>query len=106
MGVVDGVYEGGLYRAEGCRVTVLGKFALGHVMAENSVCSVRLGAIWWLLSGGAGLQWDVPHAIFWSRKPVLMTWLCFNIFTSDLVKMATQPSSQSCPMDMSESVVM
>ena len=41
-----------------------------------------------------------------SRKPVIMTWLCFNIFTSNFVKMATQSSSQSCPMDMSEQVVM
>ena len=41
-----------------------------------------------------------------SRKPVIMIRLCFNIFTSNLEKMAKQSSSQSCPMDMSESVVM
>ena len=41
-----------------------------------------------------------------SRKPVIMTRLCFKIFISNLVKMATQSSSQSCPMDMSDPVVM
>ena len=41
-----------------------------------------------------------------SRKPVIMTWLCFKVFTSNLAKMATQLSSQSFPMDISEPVVM
>ena len=40
-----------------------------------------------------------------SRKPVIITWLCFNIFTSNFVKMAMQSSSQSCPVDMKELVV-
>ena len=40
------------------------------------------------------------------RKPVIMTRLCFKIFTSNLVNMATQSSFQSCPMDMNEPVVM
>ena len=41
-----------------------------------------------------------------SRKPVIMTWLCFKIFTSNLVKIAMQLSSQRCPMEMREPVVM
>ena len=41
-----------------------------------------------------------------SRKPVIITCLCFNILTSNLVKMATHLSSQSCPMEMREPVVM
>ena len=41
-----------------------------------------------------------------SLKPVNMTWLCFNIFKSNMVKMAMQSSSQSGPMDMREPVVM
>ena len=41
-----------------------------------------------------------------SRKPLIITWLCFNIFTSNLVKMAMQSSTQSCPLDMREPVVM
>ena len=42
----------------------------------------------------------------WSRMPVIMTWLCFNIFTSNLVKMAMQLSSKSYPMEMRYPVVM
>ena len=45
MAVVDGGNEGGLDRAEGCSVKVLGKFLFGDVMAENSVCLVRMGAL-------------------------------------------------------------
>ena len=41
-----------------------------------------------------------------SRKPVIMTWLCFKIFTSNLVNMAMQLSSQICPMEMRDTVVM
>ena len=41
-----------------------------------------------------------------SRKPVVMNRLCFKIFKSSLVKMATQSSSHNCPMGMSEPVVM
>ena len=41
-----------------------------------------------------------------SRKPVIMNRFCFNIFTSNLVKMATQSSLQSCLVDMSKPVVM
>ena len=41
-----------------------------------------------------------------SRKPVIMTWLCFKIFTSNLVKMAMQSSSKSCPMETREPLVM
>ena len=40
-----------------------------------------------------------------SRKPVIMPWFCFKFFTSNLVKMAMQSSSQSCPMDTREPVV-
>ena len=60
---VDGGDEGILYRSEGCCKEVLGEFAFGGIMAENSVGLVRIGAFWWLLSGGAGLQWDVPQDI-------------------------------------------
>ena len=45
MAIVDGGDEGGLDRAEGCSVKVLGKFALGDVMAENAVCLVQMGAL-------------------------------------------------------------
>ena len=41
-----------------------------------------------------------------SRKPVMMTWLCFKKITSNLVKMVMQSSSQSCPMEIREPVVM
>ena len=44
MSVVDGSDEGGLDRAEGCSVKVLGNFALGDVMAGNAACLVRMGA--------------------------------------------------------------
>ena len=54
---------------------------------------------------------QVPSGMFhrpflWSRKPVIMTWLCFKMFVSNLVNMATQSSLQSCLMDMSEPVLM
>ena len=42
----------------------------------------------------------------WSRKPVTMTWLCLKTLTSNFVKMAIQSSSQGCPMEMREPVVM
>ena len=45
VAVVDGGYKGGLERAEGCSVKVLGKFTLGDVMEENSVCLVWMGAL-------------------------------------------------------------
>ena len=41
-----------------------------------------------------------------SCKLVIITWLCFKIFTSNLVKVAMQLSSQICPMEMREPVVM
>ena len=41
-----------------------------------------------------------------SRKPVIIIWLCFKIFTSNLAKMATQLLSNSCPMEMREPVAM
>ena len=44
MAVVDGGDEGRLDRAEGCCVKLLGKFAIGGVMAENAVCLVQMGA--------------------------------------------------------------
>ena len=50
--------------------------------------------------------WGMGSPLVWSRKTVIITWLCFNIFTSNLVKMETQSSSQSCPMEMREPVVM
>ena len=46
MAVVDGGDKGGLDRAEGCSVKVLVNFALGDVMADNSVCLVQMGALW------------------------------------------------------------
>ena len=44
MAVVNGGDEVGLDMSEGCSVKVLGKFALGDVMAENAVCLVWIGA--------------------------------------------------------------
>ena len=41
-----------------------------------------------------------------SRKPVMMTWLCFKILTLNLVKMAMQSSLQICTMEIREPVVM
>ena len=41
-----------------------------------------------------------------SRKSVIIIWLYFKMFTSNLVKMARQFSSQSFTMDMREPVVM
>ena len=46
MEVFDSDNEGGLDRAEGCSVKVLGKFAFGNVMAKNDVCLVWVGALW------------------------------------------------------------
>ena len=46
VAVVDSGNEGELDRAEGCSVKVLGKFALGDVMADNAVCLVWMGALW------------------------------------------------------------
>ena len=41
-----------------------------------------------------------------SQKTVIIIWLCFRIFTSKLVKMATYSSSKICLMEMREPVVM
>ena len=41
-----------------------------------------------------------------SRKPVIMTWLCFKISQSNLVKMVMQLSSKSFPIEMREPVLM
>ena len=59
-----------------------------------------------MVEWGAGTQWDVSQALVRFRRPVIMTRLCFKIFTSNLVNMATQLSSQSCLMDTNEPVVM
>ena len=40
-----------------------------------------------------------------SRKPAIITLLCFKIFMSNLAKMAMQLSSQSFPMETREPVV-
>ena len=56
--------------------------------------------------GGLGSSGMFHKPLVRLHKPVIMTWLCFKMFTSNLVKMAMQSSSQSCPMDMRESVVM
>ena len=45
MTVVDSGNEGRLDGAEGCYVRVLGKFALGGIMADNAVCLVWMGAL-------------------------------------------------------------
>ena len=45
MAFVDGGNEGGLDRAKGCSMKVLGKFAIGDVMAENSIFLVWIGAL-------------------------------------------------------------
>ena len=55
--------------------------------------------------------WQCPSGMLhrplvWSHKPIIMTRLCFMIFTSNLVNMATHSSLQIFPMDMSELVVM
>ena len=63
VAVVDGGNEGVLDRAEGCSVKVLGEFTIGNVMVENAFWLVQMGALWWLLSGGEGPQWDVPQDI-------------------------------------------
>ena len=55
--------------------------------------------------GGKGYSGMSHRPLVRSCKPVIMTWLCFNSFTSNLVKIVMQSSSQSCPMDMSEPVV-
>ena len=44
MAVFDGGDEGGIDRAEGCSVKVLGKFAFGDVMSKNAAILVRVGA--------------------------------------------------------------
>ena len=41
MAFVDGVDEGRLYGDGGCSMEVLGEFAFGAIMAENSV-----GIVW------------------------------------------------------------
>ena len=44
MAIIDGGDEGRIDEAEGCCMKLLGKFALGGVMAENDVCLVQMGA--------------------------------------------------------------
>ena len=56
--------------------------------------------------GGLGSSGMFHRPLVLSLKPVMMTWLCFKKFTSNLVKMAMKSSSQSCPMDMREPAVM
>ena len=63
MVVVDGGQESGINGAEGRSVKILGKFVFGNVLMEDSVCLVYVGDRWWLLSGGARDQWDVPQTI-------------------------------------------
>ena len=63
----------------------------------------RFGDCW---EGGLGPSGIFHRPLVRSRKTVIMTRLYFKIFTSNLVKIATQSSSQSSPMDMSEPVVM
>ena len=46
-----------------CSVKILGKFAFGNILAEDAVCLVWVGEHWWLWSGGARAQWDVPQVI-------------------------------------------
>ena len=46
VAVVDGGNEGGLDRAEVCIVKVLGKFEVGNVIAENTICLIWIGALW------------------------------------------------------------
>ena len=41
-----------------------------------------------------------------SRKTVIMNWFCFKIFTPNLVKMVMQLSSQICPVEMREPMLM
>ena len=41
----------------------MGKLAFGNVVEENVVCLVWMGALWCLLSEGAGTQWYVPQSI-------------------------------------------
>ena len=55
--------------------------------------------------GGLGSSGMLHKPLVRSRKPVIITWLCFNIFTSNLVNMATHSSSKSCSMYMREPVV-
>ena len=55
--------------------------------------------------GGLGSSGIFHRPLVRSRKPVIMTWLCFKISTSNLVKMAMQSSPKSCPMEMREPVV-
>ena len=52
--------------------------------------------------GGMGSSEIIHRPLMRSCKPVIITWLCFNIFTSYLVKMSMQSSSQSCSMEMRE----
>ena len=44
MEFVDGIYEGRLDGSEGCCMEVLGKFAFGGIMVENTVGLVWIGA--------------------------------------------------------------
>ena len=57
-------------------------------------------------AGELGSSGMFHRPLVWSHKPGIITWLCFKIFTSNLVKMAMQSSYQSCPMEMREPVVM
>ena len=56
--------------------------------------------------GGMGSSGIFHRPLMWSRRPVIMIWLCFKHFTSNLVNIAMQSSSQSCFMDMRELVAM
>ena len=105
IAVVGGGDEGSLDGAEGCWVKVLGKFALGGVMAENSVCLVRMGAPQWSLSGGVGLKSSVTQAIGAVTQAGDYDLVMFKKITSNFVKMAMRLSSQSCPIEMRKPVV-
>ena len=63
MAVVDGGQKSGLDGDEGRRVKILGKFPFYNILAEDAVCLVWVGEHWWLWSGGARAQWDVPQTI-------------------------------------------
>ena len=51
-------------------------------------------------------SWVFHRPLVQSRKPVIITWFCFHISTSNLVKMVTQLSSQIFPVEMREPLVM
>ena len=90
---------------EGCLMEVFGKLEVCFSQRRMplSWCGGERVDYCWV--GEIGSNGIFHRPLVWSRKLVMMTWFCLNFFASNLVKTATQLSSQICPMEMREPMV-